>query len=80
MTSRQAPCFVIALFDAEWKMMRMEDEFNALLYLGPPSSMTNTTIPAALCHDSQYVNTRLRRLARFGPPVEVENFKKACGM
>jgi hypothetical protein len=71
---------LVPLSPAEWKMMRMEDEFNALLYLGPPSSMTNTTIPAALCHDSQYVNTRLQRLARFGPPVEVENFKKACGM
>jgi len=71
---------LVPLSPAEWKMMPMENEFDALLYLGPPSSMTNVTIPAALCHDSQYVNTRLQRLARFGPPVEVENFKKACGM
>ncbi len=60
--------------------MPMENEFDALLYLGPPSSMTSATIPAALCHDSQFVNTRLQRLTRFGPPVEVERFKKACGM
>ena len=71
---------LVPLTRAEWKMMRMEDEFNALLYLGPPSSMTNVAIPAALCHDSQFVNRRLQRLARFGPNVEVENFKKACGM
>jgi hypothetical protein len=61
--------------------MPIENEFDALLYLGPPSSMTmNATLPAALCQDSQFVNTRLQRLARFGPPVEVERFKKACGM
>jgi hypothetical protein len=71
---------LVPLPPAEWKMMRMEDEFNALLYLGPRSSMATVTIPAALCHDSQFVNIRLQRLARVGPPVEVENFKKACGM
>jgi hypothetical protein len=65
---------------AEWKTMRMEDEFDALLYLGPPASMTTITIPAALCRDAQFVNTRVQRLARFGPPMELENFKKACGM
>jgi hypothetical protein len=64
----------------EWKMMSMEEEFDALLYLGPPSSMTNVTIPAARCHDSQFMNARLQRLARFGPPVEVDNLKKACGL
>jgi hypothetical protein len=65
---------------AEWKTMPIENEFDALLYLGPTSSMTNATIPAALCQDSQFVNTRLHRLARFGPPVEVDRFKRACGM
>jgi hypothetical protein len=64
----------------EWKEMRMEDQFDALLYLGPPSSMTYVTIPAPLCEDSQFMNARLQRLARFGPPVEVDNLKKACGL
>jgi hypothetical protein len=70
---------IVPLPREEWKMMRMEDEFNALLYLGSPSSMTHATMPAALCHDSQFINNRLQRLARFGPPVEVDNLKKACG-
>lgn len=65
---------------AAWKTIPMEDEFDAVLYLGPPSSMTSVTIPAALCHDSQFVNARLQRLAHFGPSVEVDRFKKACGM
>jgi hypothetical protein len=37
----------------------MEDQFNALLYLGPPSSMTEAPMPAALCQDAQFVKTRL---------------------
>jgi hypothetical protein len=58
----------------------MEDQFNAILYLGPPSSMTNATIPAALCQDSSFIAERLQRLMRFGPAAEVDNLKKACGL
>jgi hypothetical protein len=64
----------------EWKMMRMEDQFDALLYLGPPPSMTNVTISSTLCQDSEFVKSRLQRLTRFAPPVEVDGFKKACGL
>ena len=64
----------------DWKMMRMEDQFDALLYLGPPASMTTTTVPAALCADTDFVRRRLERLTRFGPPIEVQNFKQACGL
>jgi hypothetical protein len=63
-----------------WQTMRMEDQFDALLYLGPPSAMTNATIPAALCRDQEFITRRLERLERFAPPVEVENLKKACGL
>ena len=64
----------------EWKVMRMEDQFDALLYLGPPASMTTTSVPASLCKDADFVKRRLDRLTRFGPPVEVQNFRKACGL
>jgi hypothetical protein len=62
-----------------WQMMRMEDQFDALLYLGPPSSLTNASVSAALCQDQRFFTERLERLTRFAPPPEVENFKKACG-
>lgn len=65
---------------AEWKTMRMEEQFDALLYLGPPASMTTAPIPAALCADAGFVKRRLDRLERFGPPIEVQNFRKACGV
>jgi hypothetical protein len=64
----------------EWKMMRMEEQFNALLYLGPPASMTTTDVPKELCSDTDFVRRRVERLTRFGPPVEVQNFKKVCGL
>jgi len=64
----------------EWQAMRMEDQFDAILYLGPPSSMTNAPVSAALCQDKRYMEIRLQRLARFAPPVELENLKKACGL
>jgi hypothetical protein len=60
--------------------MRMEDQFDALLYLGPPSSLTNAPVSAALCQDRQFVAERVERLTRFAPPPEVEAFKKACGL
>jgi hypothetical protein len=71
---------LVAVPREEWKMMRMEDQFDALLYLGPPASMTTTPVPAALCADTDFVRRRLDRLTRFGPPVEVQNFRKACGL
>jgi hypothetical protein len=64
----------------EWKTKPMEEQFDALLYLGPPTAMTTITPPAALCADADFVRRRLERLTRFGPPVEVQNFRKACGL
>ena len=48
---------------AGWSHLRMEDEFDALLYLGPPGSMTKSPFPAALCRDEKYMRMRLSRLA-----------------
>ena len=41
----------------------MEDEFDALLYLGPPVSITRRPFPVALCRDGNYMKMRLSRLA-----------------
>jgi hypothetical protein len=71
---------LVPLPHEEWKTMRMEDQFNALLYLGQPSSMTDIPMSVALCQDARFVKTRLERLALFAPPFEIENFKKACGL
>ena len=70
----------VAVPKEDWKPMRMEDQFNALLSLGPPSSMTYATIPVEYCRDKEFVARRLQRMARGVPPFEIENFKKACGL
>ncbi len=64
----------------EWRPMPMQDQFDAILWLGPPSSMTRQPFPTALCSDKAYVATRLHRLTLGAPPVEVAGFKKACGL
>jgi hypothetical protein len=71
---------LVPIPQADWKMMRMDDQFDGLLYLGAPASMTATTVSAALCADTDFVRRRIDRLTRFGPPVELEIFKKACGL
>jgi hypothetical protein len=63
-----------------WRMMRMDDQFDALLYLGPPAKMTFVGMPAGVCQDQEFVRERLRRFALAGPPQELANFKKACGV
>ena len=62
----------------EWKVMRMEDQFDVFLYLGPPAAMTTTSVPASLCKDADFVKRRIDRLTRLGP--EVQSFRKAGGL
>jgi hypothetical protein len=46
----------------------MEEQFDAILYLGRPSSMTASKLAPALCSDRAYIEMRLRRLALVPPP------------
>jgi len=46
----------------------MEDQLDALLYLGPPSEMTSAQLSPALCSDRGYIEMRLSRLALVPPP------------
>jgi hypothetical protein len=63
-----------------WAPMRMEEQFDAILYLGPPSSMTTATMPASICQDKAFVARRIECLMKFAPPSELESFKTACGL
>jgi hypothetical protein len=71
--------FFYPLRGDDWNAIRMEDAFDALLYLGPPSSITRSVPSPALCADTQYVQMRLSRMAIF--PViaqELARFKRDC--
>jgi hypothetical protein len=54
--------------DARKRPVRIEDQFDALLYLGPPTSMTMSRLAPALCADPEYMQMRLGRLALLAPP------------
>lgn len=49
---------------------RMEDQFDAVLYLGPLSTITDSGIAASSCADAEYLAMRLGRMAlvETGPP------------
>ena len=53
----------------DWSQTRMQDQFDAVLYLGPPSSMTTSAFPLALCDDADYMRMRLHRLLLDTGPI-----------
>jgi hypothetical protein len=62
----------------QWRSLRMEEQFDALLYLGPPSSITIARLPAQLCADAAYMKMRLRRLEAYGPKDSAEGLRQYC--
>jgi len=62
----------------QWRTFRMEDQFDALLYLGPPSSITVSQFPASLCADAPYMKMRLGRLDAYGPKGETDRLRQRC--
>lgn len=64
-----------------WRGLPMRDQFDAVLYLGDPSAIAMSVVPAARCADSSYVAMRLRRLALVPPPlskIQMDRFKEEC--
>ena len=60
---------------------RMEEQYDAVLYLGPVSSITFAELPASLCADAEYTKMRLARMAlatggAAGP--DVIEFNRQC--
>ena len=59
--------------------VRAEDQLDAVLYLGPRSSMTQVPLSAAICSDPRYIEERLRRIALTGiPRSEADRVKQLC--
>lgn len=58
-----------------------EDHFDAILYLGPPSSMTMSRLPPELCADPTYMEMRTRRMAldRARGGSAIDGLKLYCG-
>jgi hypothetical protein len=52
----------------QWRTLRMEDQVDAVLYLGSPSEITGRDLSPALCTDDAYMKMRLERFALVGLP------------
>jgi hypothetical protein len=64
-----------------WRTLRMEDQFDAVLYLGPKSAITVPPVVASAtrCADPAFLPRRLARIALGGlPPIEMERAKALC--
>jgi hypothetical protein len=47
----------------QWRSMAMQDQFDAILYLGPISSITISPLSPAVCRDAAYIAMRAERAA-----------------
>ena len=63
----------------QWKTLRLEDQFDAVLYLGPASTLRYTSLSPTICSDSGYVDTHLQRMAIAElPATELDRLKQLC--
>jgi hypothetical protein len=60
---------------------RLEDQFDALLYLGEPSTITMNRLSPKQCADTAYIDMRLKRLALLPSPlskIQTDRFREEC--
>jgi len=50
------------------RLVRFEEQFDAVVYLGEPGEMTTANIGRARCEDAEYMQMRMARLALLKPP------------
>ncbi len=62
----------------------LQDQADAILFLGPPSTTTSARLSPRLCRDSSYMAMRLSRLALLAPPAgapmkPADLLRSSCG-
>jgi hypothetical protein len=69
----------VPLAPDQWRFLPMEEQFDAVLYLGP-SAATTTATPYSpdMCADRAYLEERLRRLRLGGPPGSADRLRQYC--
>jgi hypothetical protein len=65
----------------QWVTRRMEEQFDALIYLGPKSTRHDEGLSTAICSEPGYVDTHLRRMELAGlPAFELDRVRNLCGL
>jgi len=71
---------VYGLNGPEFKDVRLQDQFDAVLYLGPPSSITLSELSKNRCTDARYMKMRVARMALVPwGQYEISGLKEFCG-
>jgi hypothetical protein len=63
----------------QWRVLPMQDLFDALLYLGPASKITTAKLPAAVCADTAYREMRRHRMLLLNHKAQADQFDRDCG-
>jgi hypothetical protein len=63
----------------QWRVLPMQDLFDALLYLGPASKISTANLPAALCADTAYRQMRRQRMLLLNHKAQADQFDRDCG-
>lgn len=64
----------------QWRVLPMQDLFDALLYLtvGPASTIATARLPAALCTDAAYRQMRRGRILLANQKAQADQFDRDC--
>ncbi|MEQ1761434.1 MAG: hypothetical protein ABL986_24260, partial [Vicinamibacterales bacterium] len=65
----------------EYVAVPLQEQLDAVLYLGPASEARVRPVPRTICADSTYVQVRLQRMRTVGLPTPViEQLRRLCGV
>jgi hypothetical protein len=62
----------------QWRVLPMQEMFDALLYLGPATTIRTAKLPAALCADDAYRQMRRDRLLLLNQRAQADQFERDC--
>ena len=63
----------------QFRVMPMQDQFDALLYVGPLSTITTAKLPTTLCADGAYRQMRRDRMLLLNQKAQADQFDRDCG-
>ena len=69
--------------DPKWKGVTLQQQFDAVLWLGGQAKVSFAELPKSLCNDSEYMEMRLHRYALTATtrnPDPASGLKKFCGV